>query len=209
MSNQNLSHLEIEVKFFINDIDLLRNRVLDLNCSLQGREFETNIRYDDKNNTLFKNKSLLRLRKDKHNYLTFKSTPKTQDKDVKIMTEYEVKVNDYESIQHILASLGFVPVQHYEKYRETFCMGNTQILIDTLPYGDFIEIEGDKDHILKLASELGLNWNHRILLNYLAIFEIIKDKLNLPFSDVTFDNFASYKIDVSKFLPIFYPDSAI
>ena len=207
MINSNNRHFETEVKFFIKDIETLRNRLLAINCTSKGRAFETNIRFDDKNNTLLTNKSLLRLRRDNHNHLTFKSTPTFQDKDVKIMTEYEVQVSDHEVTQKILASLGFMPVQQYDKWRETFVFGDTQILLDALPYGDFMEIEGEKEAILTLASKLDLDWSQRILLNYLVMFEIIKDTLNLPFTDVTFDNFSNVQVDMSAFLPLFYPNN--
>ena len=39
----------------------------------------------------------------------------------------------------------------------------------------------------------------RITLNYLAIFDIIRRKLNLPFTDITFDNFKKISIDLTKY----------
>ena len=206
MESLDNNHLEIEVKFHISDIKLLRQRLLALNCVSKGRVFEKNIRLDDKNSSLLKNRSLLRLRQDNTNHLTFKATPGVQDKEFKVMTEHEVVVSDFESALNILISLGFNPVQQYDKWRETFILGSTQLLIDTLPYGSFLEIEGEKPHIHQLAMELGLNWDHRILLNYLAMFEIIKNDLGLAFNDVTFENFEAGPADLSRFLPLFYAD---
>ncbi|MGD2150531.1 MAG: hypothetical protein PVF99_08005, partial [Desulfobacterales bacterium] len=71
-----------------------------------------------------------------------------------------------------------------------------------MPYGDFLEIEGQKEDIKKLASRIGLKWKKRILLNYLAIFDVIMQKSNLPFYDVTFSNFINIRFDVSKYLDL-------
>jgi adenylate cyclase class 2 len=45
-------------------------------------------------------------------------------------------------------------------------------------------------------------WDQRILLNYLQIFEILQKKLNLNFSDVTFDNFKNVKSDLAEHLTL-------
>jgi adenylate cyclase class 2 len=71
-----------------------------------------------------------------------------------------------------------------------------------MPYGNFLEIEGEKEAIKQLASRIGLQWNKRILLNYLAIFDVIRKKSNLPFYDVTFSNFINIKFDVAKYLDL-------
>jgi adenylate cyclase class 2 len=51
-----------------------------------------------------------------------------------------------------------------------------------MPYGVFLEIEGHKPHIRKIANRLGLKWEERILLNYLEVFEVVQrqDDLGLP-----------------------------
>jgi adenylate cyclase class 2 len=69
-----------------------------------------------------------------------------------------------------------------------------------MPYGDFLEIEGQKEEIIKYSSLLGLDWEKRILLNYIELFDILKKSLGLPFSDVTFENFKNIRIDFSGYL---------
>jgi adenylate cyclase class 2 len=71
-----------------------------------------------------------------------------------------------------------------------------------MPFGNFLEIEGPKQDIQRLAVQLGLAWNQRILLNYLQIFEILKDKLHLEFSDVTFDNFSHVQVNLADWLAL-------
>ena len=71
-----------------------------------------------------------------------------------------------------------------------------------MPYGDFLEIEGTKESIQQLALKIGLLWEKRILLNYLAIFDIIKRQLNLSFYDVTFGNFNNVQFDMAQYLKL-------
>ena len=196
----NLEHFETEVKFLITDAGGLREKLISLGAVSGGNFFETNIRFDNKNKSLFENKSLLRLRKDAKTTLTFKSRPPVKDNQFKIMRELEVEVGDFSIACQILESLGFIKEQIYEKWRETLTIGSTYFCIDKMPYGDFLEIEGQKEEIIKYSSLLGFDWEKRILFNYLELFDILKTSLGLPFSDVTFDNFKNIGIDFSRYL---------
>lgn len=197
-----MNHLETEVKFYLPDRKIIRNRIVELDADNMGRTFETNIVFEDLEKNLIQKKSLLRLRKDTKTTLTFKSEPIVNDNQFKIFRELEVEVSDFSTMKNILESLGFQEEQIYEKWRETFVLNDTILSLDAMPYGDFLEIEGQKEHIKKLSAKIGLPWEKRILLNYLAIFEIIREKLKLPFSDVTFSNFESIKFDIGEYLPI-------
>lgn len=197
-----MEHLEIEVKFYLSDMDHIREQIIGLGAVSMGRVLETNIRFDDADNRLIQKKSLLRLRRDTKIILTFKSEPPFKDNQFKILRELEVEVSDFTTMKHILESLGFREEQVYEKWRETFMLDSTNLCLDTMPYGDFLEIEGQKDDIKRLASQIGLKWEKRILLNYLAIFDVIKQKSNLPFNDVTFSNFINISFDLANYLDI-------
>jgi len=59
-----MEQIETEAKFFIKDPAALREKIISPGDLSGGNIFETNIRFDDKNKNLLKNKSLLRLRKD-------------------------------------------------------------------------------------------------------------------------------------------------
>ncbi|MEZ4528224.1 MAG: class IV adenylate cyclase [Desulfobacterales bacterium] len=192
--------LEIEVKFYATDRDALRSRILAMGAKSAGRVFEENIRFEDASGTLMQKKALLRLRQDGKARLTFKSSPEEQDSQFKIFEELETEVSDFSAMQRILEALGFHPVQRYEKWRETFVLGNTHLCLDTMPFGDFLEIEGEKSCILDLSGQLGLKWENRILHNYLGIFALLQEKLQLPFSDVTFENFQKTDADMSALI---------
>jgi len=202
-----MEYLETEVKFYLPNIDPVRTRMIDLGAVYKDRTFETNIRFEDPEKSLIKKKSLLRLRKDKKITLTYKSEPPFKDNQFKILQEFEVEVSDFDAMEHILKSLGFQEEQIYEKWRETYILDDTHLCLDTMPYGDFIEIEGNKESIQKLASQIGFLWEKRILLNYLAIFDVIKRKLNLSFYDVTFGNFNNIRFDMTQYLNLIEADA--
>ena len=195
-----MEQLEVEVKFYLADIEGMRNKILKLGAKSKGRLFETNIRYEDKNNSLIKKKSLLRLRQDEKTTFTLKSSPPVKSKDYKIVNELEVEVSDFAIMDQILKTLGFHPEQKYEKWRETFILDQTLFCLDSMPYGDFLEIEGQEKDIRYYASKLDLNWQKRIIFNYLSIFEIMRKNLNLDFNDLTFNNFETVDADALAFL---------
>lgn len=194
-----MEHIETEVKFILSDVQSVRERIVELGVDVKGRVFETNIRFEDIDESLLRKKSLLRLRRDANTKLTYKSEPAIKDDQFKTFRELEVQVSDFTTMKLILEHLGFHQAQIYEKWRETFIFDDTILCIDTMPFGDFLEIEGKKEYIREIASKLGLQWGQRITLNYLAIFDIIRQELKLPFTDVTFDNFQKIRIDIAKY----------
>ena len=62
-----------------------------------------------------------------------------------------------------------------------------------------LEIEGDEKQIRQYARRLELQWNRRILANYLELFDMIRKELDLKFTDVTFDNFKDIEVDFESY----------
>ena len=195
-------NLEIEVKFHLKDETDMQRRLLELGAAQGPKVFESNTRFDDSRATLQNKGCLLRLRRDRTNRLTFKRKPANADSEVKVFHELEVEVGDFKIMAAMLDAIGFHPAQVYEKWRQTFSLPDAEICIDTMPYGIFLEIEGSKQRIKDIASQLELSWKKRILANYLSIFEMIRKDAQLPFSDVTFDNFVSHPATVEPYLSI-------
>lgn len=193
-----MTSLEVEIKFYISDIDSIRTRIRSLGAEPKGSGFESNIRFDDEKMRLTREKKLLRLRQDTRCRLTVKSPPDDLDTEFKIFRELEVEVSDSQTMIAMLGQLGYYPRQVYEKQRETYLFGHTELCLDTLPFGHFLEIEGEKDDIRKAAEAIGLNWEKRITANYLSLFATLQNQLNLPFEDVTFENFKGMEIDKSR-----------
>ncbi len=197
-----MEKLEVEVKFFLPDVQSMRQNIIDLGARSKGRFFERNLRFDDGNNTLKDKKCLLRLRQDQITTLTFKSTPPEDSHQFKVLNELEVAVSDFDTMGEILESLGFYCDQVYEKWREVLILENTQFCLDAMPYGNFLEIEGSRKDIKQYARRLGMRWDQRIMLTYLELFDIIRKKLGLKFTDITFENFKDINPPLQNYLPL-------
>jgi adenylate cyclase class 2 len=103
-------------------------------------------------------------------------------------------------MEAILVRLGFVAFQSYEKYRETFTLQGVEVVLDEMPFGHFVELEGEEPALRAVASALGLPWAGRILDNYLNLMARVRAYYQLPFDDLTFANFAGRTIDLSPVL---------
>jgi adenylate cyclase class 2 len=94
------------------------------------------------------------------------------DRGVLDRRELEVTVSDVDAAQQILEALGYIQGAVYDKYRTVYRAGPCHVMLDELPIGDFVEIEGpDTDSIHLLAAELGLSIDSAVPLSYLALFE--------------------------------------
>ncbi len=192
-----MSYEEIEVKFIIADLPAMRQCVLAIGARLKTpRTYEDNATFDTPDRRLQRQGGLLRLRRDRHNVLTYKEPGPTKHQDFKILCESEVDVSDFAQMYTILEKLGLLPVMRYEKYRETFTYEDAEILLDETPLGEFIEIEGAQATIRDIAAQLDLDFKARLTAGYGEIFEAVCTTYNLHLTDMTFDNFRGLDIDV-------------
>ena len=192
-----MRHEEIEVKFLIDDLSAIRQRLVALGATLKTpRTFEENWLFDTPDEQLTRQSRLLRLRRDRRNLITYKEPPVHNDPDFKIMREYEVEVSDFSQMQLILEKLGFTPSLHFEKYRETLTYQGAEIVLDEVPFGTFMEIEGPREAIRDIVMALGLDFATRLVSSYVEIFEAVCTTYKLSATDMTFETFQSLAIDV-------------
>lgn len=119
-----------------------------------GRAFEENIIYS--NDALRTSGAIVRIRKvDGRTLLTYKRRVQN-DFDVKQQIEHETKVADSYAIESIIGELGLSPVLVYEKYRDTWRFRSVELVIDELPFGLFMEIEGSITAIKEAEMLLGI-----------------------------------------------------
>ena len=148
--------IEVEKKFRLTKRQ--RDAVLK-RLPAVGAEFESE---DFEENTLFNGAALevgtcvLRLRRvDGKATLTYKKAlPGISS--IKQRREEETAIGDPEAMEAILVALGFTPALVYEKRRQTWRLGNTEIVIDVLPFGLFMEIEGRVSDIRTAERKLGM-----------------------------------------------------
>ena len=186
---------ETEAKFYVRDLSRIRSRLDELGARLiQERVFETNIRFDLPGSPLRAEGRVLRLRRDTDVRLTYKSASKNQG-GVLSREEIEFTVQDFEIARRFLEAIGYQKLVYYEKYRTTYALTEALIMLDELPYGNFIEIEGETvESIRTIASQLGLHWDHAIAASYSALFDRARRNLNVSMQDLSFSEFKNIKV---------------
>ena len=187
---------ETEAKFYVLDLSRAKSRLDELGARLvQQRILETNIRFDLPGAPLRAEGKVLRLRRDTSTKFTYKSAS-TNEQGVLSREEIEFGVDDYEKAKLFLEALGYQKLVYYEKYRTTYESNNTLIMLDELPYGTFVEIEGSAvDAIRSIADQLDLRWDTAIATSYNALFDRTRQSLKLTLQDLSFAEFAHIKVE--------------
>lgn len=148
--------VEIEKKYRLTFVQFtsIRRKLATSKAILSGKEFEENTLYGG--GTLDPGRKALRLRRiGKKGILTYKERYPGKS-DIKRQREEETAVEDPVKVDRILKLLGFTPVLIYEKRRETWQIGNAELVLDELPFGLFMEIEGSEKAIRTIEDRLQL-----------------------------------------------------
>jgi adenylate cyclase class 2 len=187
---------ETEAKFYVRDLDRIKSRLVELDAHLKAeRVLEANIRFDLPGAPLRAEGRVLRLRRDTDARLTYKSASDTEQ-GILSREEIEFVVEDFEKAKRFLEALGYQKLVFYEKYRTTYELDGTLIMLDELPYGNFIEIEGETiESIQSTAGKLNLDWGTAIATSYTALFERVRRNLNLSVQDLSFAEFAGIEVE--------------
>lgn len=186
---------ETEAKFYVQDMERVKSQLEKLGAQLvQERVLETNTRFDLPGARLRTQGRVLRLRRDTDVRLTYKSAG-TNEQGVLSREEIEFVVEDFEKAKRFLEALGYQKLLYYEKYRTTYEWNKTHIMLDELPYGSFVEIEGETvEAIRRITDQLNLNWATAIGTSYSALFDRVQRTLKLSFQDLSFANFENVKV---------------
>ena len=148
--------IEIEKKYRLTkkQHESVRRRLPEIGAKLQGEEFEENTLYGGRG--LKVDRIVLRLRRvGERAILTYKKRFPTSSS-IKRQREDETRVDDPDALHAIFEALGFKPALIYEKRRETWVLGKSEIVIDELPFGLFMEIEGTGRDIRAVETRLAV-----------------------------------------------------
>jgi adenylate cyclase class 2 len=148
--------VEIEKKYRLtpHQREEIRARLPEIGARREQIDFEVNTLYSG--DSIDTDRAVLRLRRvGPRAILTFKerlpgSSP------IKHQLEDETTVGDADAMDAILESLGFNPTLIYEKRRERWQLEETEIVIDELPFGLFMEIEGEENSINDIEQKLAI-----------------------------------------------------
>jgi adenylate cyclase class 2 len=148
--------VEIEKKY-----RLMPERRAQIEDSMKelGAQF---VRDDVEENTIYggevlgQTESIVRIRRTRDRaILTYKRRIENAS-DAKHQIEYESEISDPESVAKILLELTLEPKLVYEKRRAIWKLRSVEVLIDELPFGLFMEIEGSLSGIKEAEMLLGV-----------------------------------------------------
>lgn len=198
-------HDEIEVKFPLTAPGPVRDALRRMGATGGDRHHEYNLRFDDPDRTLRANGIVLRLRRTDgpggiRYILTYKVPVPSDDPSFLIRREWEVNVDDGDTMREILEAFGYQVVWRYEKYREVYHWQDVEAVLDETPIGWFLELEGPQEGIRELAEALGLPMAQSLAMSYAELFERARLVLNLAVEDMTFEELAGRKIAPDEYL---------
>lgn len=149
--------VEIEKKYRVTGegTNALRRRLREVGASEHGKEvFEENTIYTGPG--LDPHRRVLRLRRAGARVLFTYKERGASDSAVKRHREEETEVADAAALAAILDALGYRPALVYEKRRATWRLNGVEVVLDELPFGLFVEIEGEEEAIHAAERLLGL-----------------------------------------------------
>jgi len=169
-------YFEIEVKLEISDLQKIRQQLKKLGFrERQHRKFEDNWILDFAKRPLFKAHSLLRLREFDEKFLVTFKAPPSRSAHFKIREELETEVTDGVAFREILKRLRLLPSFRYQKYRSVFAEKSgrskkVSVSVDETPIGNYLEIEGPREAIRKIAAVLGYSQRDFITQSYWQLY---------------------------------------
>lgn len=148
--------IETEKKFRLGPkrVEEITEKLVDLGATFEKEVFEVN--YQHRGGEMDERGATLRLRKiGDFTVLTYKEKVKG-DNSAKRKMEYETSVSDVDATENIIERLGYKLTAVYEKRRKYWHLGEVEVVLDELPFGLYMEIEGTEDAIEKAVRKLGL-----------------------------------------------------
>ncbi|NNE66363.1 MAG: class IV adenylate cyclase [Pyrinomonadaceae bacterium] len=147
--------LEIEKKFVLRDglAKSFEERLAESDAEFVGERFEANHLYA--NELLDTKEAFIRLRTIGESVeLTYKERM-TGAEGFKTQLEHETLVGSFEEAEKIIEHLGLEKRLTYEKRRKIWDFATTEVVLDELPFGHFMEIEGSPEAIEFVAKSIG------------------------------------------------------
>lgn len=174
---------EIEAKFLNVDADDLRKKLRGIGAV---REYEETLMrrktYDDRDENLRKIGGWVRVR-DEGDKITL-SYKQLNDRTVHGTKEVTVIVDDFDTANTFMDTIGFVQKSYQETKREKWILNGAEITIDTWPWiPTFVEIEApDEDSLKNIAAKLGFDWNNAlhgsVETAYQAVYDVTEDEID-------------------------------
>ena len=148
--------IETEKKYRLDQkrLEEITHKLVELEAVFVKEVFEVN--YQHRGGELDERGATLRLRKvGDFTVLTYKERVKS-DNGAKQKIEHETTISDVEATEAIIERLGYRLTAVYEKRRKYWRLDDVEVVLDELPFGLYMEIEGTEEEIAKAERKLGL-----------------------------------------------------
>jgi adenylate cyclase, class 2 len=149
--------LEIEKKYRLPEerVDEVISALSEIGAVYEGEDFEENTIYGGE--PVDRTGAIVRIRRTQRGaILTFKRRTENVS-DTKQQIEHETVIEDADAADQIVRELGMEPRIIYEKKRRTWRRRDVEIVVDVLPFGLFMEIEGSITAIKEAEMLLGID----------------------------------------------------
>jgi adenylate cyclase class 2 len=190
-----MKNRETEVKIRVTDVAAARRQLRKLGFSpLHRRSLEDNVLFDTPGRSLRRIRAILRLRHYGPTWvLTYKGTP-DPDQTYKSRVELETEIAEPQALRLIFEVLGLRPVFRYQKYRVQYAkpiVGRRakpagEVSLDETPVGNFLELEGSRSWIDRVARQLGFSRRDYITASYGALYLDDCRRRRVPPGDMLF-----------------------
>lgn len=176
---------EREIKLKLENPSDLISKLNSKKAKFIGKSFQRTTRMDTESMGLEKNGVFLRVRSGSKNIVTLKRKLR-ENAEVFERQEIETEVEDIDKLADIFYGLGFTKRLILEKYRADFEYEGVKISVDELPFGFYVELEGDPEKIFETAKELDLNTGDKITVTYWDLFENYKKETGARGENIVF-----------------------
>ena len=152
--------IETEKKYHLGEkrVEEITQKLVELGATFEKEVFEVN--YQHRGGEMDERGATLRLRKiGDFTLLTYKERVKSEnggENSAKRKIEFETNVSDVDAAEKIIEHLGYKLTAVYEKRRKYWILGDVEVVLDELPFGLYMEIEGTDEAIEKAEKKLGL-----------------------------------------------------
>lgn len=148
--------IETERKYHLGPkrLEEITSKLVSLGAEFNKEVFEVN--YQHRGGQMDERGATLRLRKiGDFTVLTYKEKIRNAT-GTKQKIEFETAVSDVVAAENIIERLGYKLTAVYEKRRKYWHFGEVEVVLDELPFGLYMEIEGTVEAIEKAEKALGL-----------------------------------------------------
>lgn len=183
--------IEIELKFELTPDEVKRIKDSPKITTLKEC-YQQTVMFDNTDHLMERTDGRIRLRQHGDKITISYKKPLPSDGNHKKEIEFETEVGNFDIMENILKTMEYLPTTSYEKYTThlKFKDSDAEIEIQKYPFTTFLEIEGEKEEIEKVAKELNLDIRSSLIKPVDTLFCEWREKKGLPFKPhMRFDDY--------------------